>query len=225
MQKIPTLFERDPKTLLVIDKVKPECQWVIDDEGIPTEKIDGTCCMIKDGELYKYYELNLAKTPLEKAQERGFIIADPTITKKNTLLGWMPVTDSPEDRYHREGFNWLYWLKTKHDDSDIEDGTYELVGPKVQNNYYNLETHMLFKHGWELGGWFVCDLDVFCNPPLTFKCLRLLFQDFVEHTEYFEGLVWHHPDGRMAKLKAKDFFGNKCQDHKKKKEELDEEEE
>ena len=37
--------------------------------------------------------------------------------------------------------------------------------------------------------------------PITFDTLReALTGDF-----RFEGIVWHHPDGRMAKLKRRDF--------------------
>ena len=55
MQKIPTLFVRDETTKghPVTSTVKPECQWVLDGEGLATLKIDGTNVRIVRGELQK----------------------------------------------------------------------------------------------------------------------------------------------------------------------------
>ena len=54
MKKIPTLFIRDasnPK--FVTREVNPECQWVIDGEGVATRKWDGSACLIRGGKLFK----------------------------------------------------------------------------------------------------------------------------------------------------------------------------
>jgi hypothetical protein len=37
--------------------------------------------------------------------------------------------------------------------------------------------------------------------PLTFAGLR----DWLLARPHYEGIVWHHPDGRRAKLKHRDF--------------------
>lgn len=49
MKKIPTVFVRDPETNLkhVRDEVHPDCQWVLDGEGVPTRKWDGTCVRVR----------------------------------------------------------------------------------------------------------------------------------------------------------------------------------
>ncbi len=39
------------------------------------------------------------------------------------------------------------------------------------------------------------------GAPVTFASLRALLTRGFAH----EGIVWHHPDGRMAKLKRRDF--------------------
>lgn len=71
-----------------------------------------------------------------------------------------------------------------------DDGTYELCGPKVQGNPEGLPSHTLIRHGeMTIGG-----------APLTFDGIR----DFLA-TQNIEGIVWHHPDGRMVKIKTKDF--------------------
>jgi hypothetical protein len=50
MQKIPTLYLRDktnPKR--VTREVDPDCKWVLDGEGVATEKFDGSACLVRDG--------------------------------------------------------------------------------------------------------------------------------------------------------------------------------
>lgn len=71
-----------------------------------------------------------------------------------------------------------------------EPGTYELVGPKVNGNPEGFPAHELVPHG-------CFRLD---SPGRTFDDL----QSWLQAHEY-EGIVWHHPDGRMAKIKRRDF--------------------
>ena len=59
MKKISTLYKKDPSDLSrVIDVVDPNNLWVID-ECVPTQKFDGTACMIEDGELCKRFDAKL----------------------------------------------------------------------------------------------------------------------------------------------------------------------
>ncbi len=55
MVKIPTMFVRDESQRWhpVKDEIKPECQWVIDGEGIATAKLDGTNIKVQNGQLLK----------------------------------------------------------------------------------------------------------------------------------------------------------------------------
>lgn len=52
MKKIPTLFERvfenHKKAGIKVDAVSG-MEWVLAGEGIATEKIDGSCCAIMNG--------------------------------------------------------------------------------------------------------------------------------------------------------------------------------
>ena len=41
----------------VIDKPHPDCGWVFAGEGIATQKVDGTCCLVRGGKLFKRREL------------------------------------------------------------------------------------------------------------------------------------------------------------------------
>ena len=92
--------------------------------------------------------------------------------------GWLPVGDGPDDARHRDA------------EMPDEDGTYELCGPKVQGNPEGYTKHVLVKHGSVI-------LD---DCPRTFAALRAYLSDGA-----IEGVVWWHPDGRMVKIKGKDF--------------------
>jgi hypothetical protein len=55
--------------------------------------------------------------------------------------------------------------------------------------------HLLIKHAHAL------DIDV---PELTFDGIRATVLALAK-TDGCEGIVWHHEDGRMVKIKARDF--------------------
>lgn len=181
MKKIPTVFERDwnGDKSRVVDQINPAAQWVFDGEGVATIKIDGTSCMMRGGKLFKRREvkaMDLAKKPLP-----DFEIADHDMTT-DKITGWVPVGDGPEDKYHREAFS-----------PNLPDGTYELMGPKVQGNPDKYEEHTLVNHEDP-------NLVLIDEPLRTFGNLKTFLG-----VEDIEGLVFHHPDGRMAKIKGKDF--------------------
>lgn len=181
MQKIISLFQRNyDGDRLVRDEVTPGAEWVINGEGVATRKFDGTCCMIKDGVLYKRYDAKNGKTPPE-----GFIPAQEPDPVTGHWPGWLKVTDSKEDKWHRKGFEFTAKLS-----NELRDGTYELVGPKINGNKDDFSIHGLVEHGkWLLP-----------EAPRTFSELKGWFAN-----QQIEGIVWHHPDGRMVKIKKKDF--------------------
>lgn len=77
----------------------------------------------------------------------------------------------------------------------LAPGTFELCGPKLQGNPERFEQHRLIAHA---------TADQFAvDAPFTFDRLREVVVGLGGHG--IEGIVWHHPDGRMAKLKARDF--------------------
>ena len=177
MKKIKSLFQRHYHgNRQVYNEVVPGSEWVIDGKGTATQKHDGTCCLIENGEFFKRYEVKKGKTPPPK-----FVPAtdfDPNTGKQQ---GWVPVGSEPEDQYHREGFEALVHK---------EDGTYELCGPKVQGNPENLDRHILIRHGSV----------VFSHTPRDFDGIKRWLDNYD-----VEGVVWHHPDGRMVKIKKSDF--------------------
>lgn len=178
MKKIPTYFERDwnGDRSHVLPHVHAGCEWVAAGEGRATIKIDGSCCMLRDGKLYKRRELRQGDVNPVDFESVGF---DEETGK---TVGWVPVGDGPEDKWHREAFARLV--------HPLEDGTYELVGPKVQGNVEDRPQHELLWHGH-------METE---DAPRDFDGLRQWMTGL-----NIEGLVWHHPDGRMAKLKLRDF--------------------
>jgi len=184
MRKIISLFQRNYDTdRLVRDEVVPGAEWVLAGEGVATRKYDGVCVMVRDGVLYKRYELKPGKTPppaWEQADER-----DETTGK---TMGWVPVSETdPADRYMREAFRDECPAAMKA----MSGETAEFLGPKSQGNVEGFPRHALLFHK---------DAAQYEDAPRTFDALREYLA-----THCIEGLVWHHPDGRMVKIKAKDF--------------------
>lgn len=179
MKKIPTLFQRDPEDRAhVLPIVNPECQWVLDGEGVATVKWDGTCVMLDaSDDWWARREVKSGKTPPAGWVE---VDADDTTGKR---VGWEPIGQSPFAKFHTEALRQF----------DGTPGTYELVGPKINGNPGNFQVHELIKHGEDQ-----------VQLPRTFDDLRFELTERW-HLYRLEGVVWWHPDGRRAKLKAKDF--------------------
>lgn len=187
MKKIPTIFERDWDGSRVLPKINSACQWVFDGEGKATVKWDGTSVMIRDGKMYKRREIRDSDLANLSPAAFSFEIVDHDEVSKKAI-GWVPVGDGPEDRWHREA--WDYELSCQ---PDLPDGTYELIGPKIQGNPEHARRHELWRHGSAV-------LEV--PPELTYDGIKWYF---AMRGCDIEGIVWHHPDGRMAKIKLRDF--------------------
>jgi hypothetical protein len=133
MRKIPTIFVRDmtKQPALVTPAWAAGCEWVRDGEGIATRKWDGTSVLIREGKMFKRRELRAGEAAPADFESLG--------TDENTgkTVGWVPVGDGPYDKWHREAA------------CDAPDGTYELVGPKVNGNRDKFAEHCLVKHGGE----------------------------------------------------------------------------
>lgn len=90
---------------------------------------------------------------------------------------------NPSDRWAWEAF-----------DRALRDGIYELVGPKIQGNPQGHVSHALIR----------------VVPPDQRLDAGAVPRSFVGLRDWLtahpvEGLVFHHPDGRMAKIKRRDF--------------------
>ncbi len=95
---------------------------------------------------------------------------------------------NPADKWAYEAFDAL---------GDKMDGIYELCGPKVQGNPHGYRGHVLERV--VPPGAIVQKILV---PPVdrSFDGLRVWLNCYP-----FEGIVFHHDDGRMAKIKRRDF--------------------
>ena len=182
MQKIISLFQRNYETdHLVRNEVVPGAEWVLAGEGVATRKWDGTCCLIKNGEIFKRHDVKAGRIP-----PIGFIPAQDKDVNTGHWPGWLPVGDGPEDRLHMEAAKKGLDMEGKL----FEDGTYELLGPRINGNPDMVAGTWLHRHG----------VDIIKDVPREFALLKAWFE-----TKDIEGVVWHHPDGRMVKIKKRDF--------------------
>jgi hypothetical protein len=185
MKKIPTVFVRDPDDPKhVTDEITPGCEWVLNGEGRATRKYDGTCVMLDgEGRWWARREVKPGKEP-----PPGWIEADhDPVTGKRP--GWEPIEQSPFYREFleaeatpmaptRPGEGWL-------------PGTFELIGPRINGNPEGWHEHVLMRHGCEV---------IEVRPFDIRELVRV-----TGRVGGWEGIVWHHPDGRLAKLKARDL--------------------
>lgn len=181
MRKIPTLFKRDfTNQGQIYDEYNDGTDWVLRGEGVATRKYDGQSVLIRDHKMYKRYEYKDVNTPPTDFEEADY---DETTGKH---VGWVQVGNGSEDKWFREAIK-----SGDPDNVSLLDGTYELLGPKVQGNPEHFEKHLLKKHSLATE---------YEDVPTDFEGLKAWLSD-----KDIEGIVWHHPDGRMVKIKKKDF--------------------
>lgn len=180
MKKIPTLFERtyeNHKITGITDKVHDGMEWVLDGEGVATIKIDGSCCAVIDGKLYKRYDAKHGK----KAPEGAIPCcdADP-VTGHHPH--WVAVSETdPADKWFREA-----WQNAS---MELPDGTYEAIGSHFNGNPYCLDRDMLLPHG-------TMPVDV----ERSFEGIKEYLRD-----NNIEGIVFWKDDEPQCKIKRSDF--------------------
>ena len=186
MKKMPCLFERtfhSKSAFEIHDRVTPGCEWVLAGEGTPTVKFDGTACAVIHGELYKRYDAKRGKTA-----PPGAIPCDEPDPVTGHHPHWIRVGDEPESKHHRAAWEECSAKRM----SGWTDGTYELCGPKFQGNPHGISEPVFYAHG-SVG----VNLE---RSQRSFEGLKA----FLETFEY-EGIVFHHRDGRMCKIRRSDF--------------------
>jgi len=183
VRKIPTVFLRDPADQdRLLREVHPACQWVLDGEGDALHKADGTCMLLgADRRWWARRQVKPGKTPPPEWQEVDF----DEVTGKR--FGWEPVEQSGYAKMWREALD-----TGDVPEAEYTPGTYELVAPRIANNPEGVDRPTLLKHE---------DLPVRPGAPRTYDGLR----DWLA-TYPGEGVVFHHPDGRMAKIKRRDVM-------------------
>jgi hypothetical protein len=180
MKKIPTIFERDfTQGGKITREWHPEALRLRIDkgEGVATYKWDGTAVKILDGAYFKRYDAKRGKTP-----PAGFVPCGPPDEQTGHHPGWIPVDPAaPENKWHMDAF-----IR-----SNVFNGTYELVGPKIQGNPHQLAQHELKRHGEPVVRHFPRQFD-------------LMGAWFLENGP-LEGVVFWIDGEPVAKIKSRDF--------------------
>lgn len=186
MEKIPTLFDRGTD-FKVVDRVRAGCEWVVEGQGQATEKLDGmnVRLTIRSGQLVR---LEKRRNP-NKLQKKGGIVD-----------GWYvdAIENSKEDQ-------WIFEASNKTVFADWPDGEHpcEALGPKIQGNSLGLHDYVCVP--------FDLEIPVYEDTPRTFMSIReqvMTLPSKYSPEHLAEGIVFHHSDGRRAKIKRKDFDTN-----------------
>jgi hypothetical protein len=187
VKKIPTVLVRNPDDRAhVLDEVTPGCEWVLNGMGIATRKIDGTCMMFDENA--RWWARREVK-PGKPTPDNFVPVEYDEVTGKT--FGWEPVEQSGFARWHAEATAYSF---------PIRQGTYELIGPKINGNPECRPRHELIHHTYELNG---LRIEGFVSH--TVDEIKSIVRAYGERG--WEGIVWQNPDGRMAKLKAHDLGG------------------
>jgi len=194
VKKIPTLFLRDPDTGLryLTREAHPDCGWVLAGEGWPTRKYDGTCVRFDGARWWARREVKPGK-----AAPSSFVAVETDVFTGKTV-GWEPIEQSSFAKYHAEALAGPHGLLDEWPIREpIAGATYELCGPKINGNPEGLHRHAMVRHGYIAA--------VERDELNQLKREYDLIEAWLHMHFAWEGLVFHHPDGRMAKIKRRDF--------------------
>lgn len=191
--KTNCLYQREmcENRYLVKDEVFDRMEWVFDEGVRATDKLHGTnvCFVVEDGEVVLI------------SNRTQIITKSPRI---HTNLG------QKETMFLKAYLNSAEkgWL------GDLGDGYHygELVGPKVNGNLHNLTCHYfvpfsILKQKFHWKSWISNKYPKdFAAISSWFKDLPSLFtKKYGTNPGLAEGIVFWHPDGRVAKLR-RDMF-------------------
>jgi len=189
MKKMKTLFKREflnYHTVVTLNAVEEGCEWVLTGEGYATEKLDGTCCLIQDGELYKRFDYK----PGRKLPDGAIPCQEAADPITGHFPHWVKVSaDNPADKWHVAAFERFKQLNVEYT-SERYNGTYELVGLHINGNPHNDTGDVLVRHG-KL---------ILKDVPRTYEGIKEYLSN-----HYIEGIVFYRGNGEMCKIKRTDF--------------------
>lgn len=193
MKKMSTLFvnEYEGQISHLSRTVRDDNKWVFTDKenAKPMRKYDGTACAVINGLLYTRYDAKNGK----KAPDNAI----PCEPEADPITGhhphWVPV--DPNNKDHRWHIDALGDVPFSNLHEHYEDGTYELVGPKVNNNHEKLTGHKFVRHDQVL-------LEDF--PVYDIENGYDVIHEYLK-THDLEGIVFHHADGRKCKIRKSDY--------------------
>ena len=142
MKKMPTLFHREFKDHNVVS-ISPEVtsglEWVLQGEGVATEKIDGACCAVVDGKFYKRYDAKKDKHGVLKIPPAGAIPCDDPDPVTGHWPHWVLVDENnPGDRWFLDAY------ERTACGQKLEDGTYQ-----HRTIFYNSDGTEREDTGWQ----------------------------------------------------------------------------
>lgn len=196
MKKMPCLFVRDflpGGGFTITQRVTLGCEWVLSGEGTGSRKWDGTAVLVKGGKVYARYDAKKGKAP-----PAGAI---PCTPEPDAITGhwphWVEAT-RPEDK----------WIAQAHANSagfisgDPDGTTYEAIGPKINGNPEGMPRHILMRHSDARDAvWFRGEASSRGGGyTRSLEGIRSMLEQWRA-----EGIVFHHPDGRMCKIRRDDF--------------------
>jgi len=162
--------------LPVLSKIGTIFEYVYDEKGRPTgktldkliinptnfkvtAKFDGTCCYIKDGQIYARQDV---KKSIQNAPKDWFPTAGTEPDKGGHIIGFRPLDVKKGDKWHFQAFDQMTknraiflefdknsksFYYTTRNISDFNGYTAELVGPHVNGNKHRLDRHAFIIHG------------------------------------------------------------------------------
>ena len=188
MIKIKTLFKIDyNNSKIATREVNEGCEWVINGEGVARRKWDGSACAMVKGVFYKRFDLK------EGRKKPKYSI--PCQSESDSTTGHFPLWVKCDRDEKSE--KWLWKCFDHFNFNDLDENlfcgeiiTFEAVGTKINSNNEKLDYHTLIPHKMA---------EVY-EIERTYDGIK----KFLE-TKDIEGIVFHHPDGRMCKIRKVDF--------------------
>lgn len=194
MKKIPTLFSRvfdDNRITGILPEITEGCENAFL-YGEATMKIDGSCCAIINGELYKRYDAKNGK-PVPDGAIKCQNETDP-------ITGHLPCwvkcdRNNPADKWFWNAYDETYkriqhgLLGFMRDSVKLSDGTYEATGEHFNGNPYKCKSDCLILHG-----------KIELNVKRTFEGVKKYLDE-----NYIEGIVFWLDGKPVCKIKRTDF--------------------
>ena len=183
MKKMFHLFETED--YIYTPKIRAGSEWVENGEGVITEKLDGTSVRLTV-RLGKIVRVERRRNPTREEKRPGIVI-DPWYMDART--------DDPQAKHILDAA-----LNT--DVTALPDGEYtaEAIGPFIQGNPLGLGYKVCVPH--VLAPRYADSLRTY--DSLRDKCIDGVYSLY-SPGHIAEGFVFHHPDGRMVKLRFSTF--------------------
>lgn len=213
MKKIPVLFEHENN--FIVPRLNHRAAWVLTEPSIAHRKYDGTCMLLQRRRFRKdqWFARREIKPRVQIPKDFIECEYDQSTGKR---FGWIPVSQGSFYSLWKEAVDLRPYdcdfLDTRS--GEYESGTYELIGPKINNNPEGVKRHRLVPHNRaeQLGDIQALELDLAQTVEQVYAELKRMM--------YYlpvEGVVFKDQKTmtKMAKLRRKDFDYTKEDHHAK----------